>query len=95
MPAPPDPHIPGTYPETLWTDNPMWTAIGFAKLTPHAFHYELILRNEPDEYGRCSFTANAWADFDDDAVFSTYERQGSVDIDGQVLEPLFIDHPCE
>lgn len=90
-----DPWVPGTYSPTLWTDNPMWTAIGFSKLTPHAFHYELSVRNEPDAYGRCSFTASAWADFDDDAVFSTYERQGSVDIDGPVLEPLFIDNPCE
>jgi len=85
----------GVYPVSLWTDNSVWARIGFSKMSPHAFHYELIMDNEPDEYGRCSFTARAWADFDDDVFFSTYERQGRVDKDGPVLEPLFIDKPCE
>jgi len=89
------PFKPGEYAAVIWTDNPIWVLVGFAKLTPHAFHYALNVNNEPDEYGRCSFTASAYADFDDDIVFSTYELRGTVDQDGPVLEPLFIDKPCE
>jgi hypothetical protein len=43
----------------------------------------------------CSFTAQAFADLDADAIFSTYQLQGTVDQNGSTLEALFIDLPYE
>ncbi|KIG13720.1 hypothetical protein DB30_07566 [Enhygromyxa salina] len=89
------PEQPGYYDGRLWFLNAMWFAAGFAKTEAHAFHYNLIVDNQPDEFGDCTFTVSAQADLDADFVFSTYERRGHIDNDGVQLEALFIDKPCE
>jgi hypothetical protein len=85
----------GYYDSALWTDNSVWAGIGFAKTEPHCFHYNFIATNDMQGTGSCSFTARAIADLDADATFSTYELRGSVDENGSILQPLFIDLPYE
>ncbi len=85
----------GHYGSTLWTDNPMWIGVGFEKTKPHSFHYNFTMVNEFDGYGACQFTAAAFGNFDADYIFSTYELRGSIDENGSILQPLFIDKPYE
>lgn len=85
----------GTYPITDWTNHPVWADLGFAKTEPHMFHYNFIASNEPEGYGACSFTAQAFGDLDHDYIFSTYERRGHVDESGSVVESLFVNFPGE
>lgn len=81
----------GSYPLSLWTDNSVWQGVGFSKQDAHAFHYNLEINNVLTGYGACTFTARAVGDFDDDGVFSTYERRGSLDENGVTLEPLYVE----
>jgi hypothetical protein len=86
----------GYYPDSLWYDNSVWAGVWFAKTEPHAFHYNFIMSNAIDGYGDCSFTAQAFADLDDDQIFSTYERRGSADEQGIHIDPmLYISLPSE
>ena len=85
----------GYYDAALWEYNSVWIAAGFEKTEPHSFHYNLIAINDVTGYGACAFTAQAFADLDDDAIFSTYERRGRVDEGGSFVEELFIDKPWE
>ena len=82
----------GVYDLSLWLQNSVWQGVGFSKTEPHAFHYNLIVYNDlASSYGGCEFIARAISDFDDDALFSTYERRGTIDENGVNLEPLFMD----
>jgi hypothetical protein len=81
----------GIYSLELWTQNSVWQGVGFSKNGPHAFHYNVIVTNDTSGYGGCDFTARAVGDFDDDGLFSTYERRGTIDENGVNLEPLFMD----
>lgn len=67
---------PAVYDIEMWTQNHVWSGAGFLKWTPHAFHYNLITANTGE--AECSFTVQAFADLDDDGVFSTYERSGEL-----------------
>lgn len=80
----------------LWTSNPVWSAIGFAKNEPHAFKYRFRASNngDPDDHGSCSFLVFASADFDGDLVRSVYYVQGFFYEDGfSTLEQT--QDPCE
>lgn len=79
----------GQYDPALW--HYMWQSLGFAKDAPHAFHYNFTAYNETSGYGGCSFTAQAYGDLDDDAVFSTYQIAGTIDENGVTLEPLHVE----
>jgi hypothetical protein len=86
----------GFYDTGLWINNSVWSGIGFEKTEPHAFHYNFIMTNAIEGYGDCSFTARAFADLDDDAIFSTYERRGSADEQGIHIDPmLYVSLPTE
>lgn len=85
----------GYYDVGLWIHNPVWMGIGFQKTEPHFFHYNFMAVNQTAGYGGCTFTAQAFADLDDDIIFSTYERRGRVDQNGAVIEELFVDKPFE
>ncbi len=65
-----------------WNDNPVWNGLNFLQEQAHYFHYNFIAVNEVTGYGACQFTAQAFADLDDDAIFSTYERSGAADLQG-------------
>jgi hypothetical protein len=78
----------GIYDANLWLHNPVWQGLSFAKIVPHSFHYNFIGINAIEGYGACSFTAQAFADLDDDGDFSTYERRGTADEDGNHIDPM-------
>ena len=82
------------YPQTAWTDNEAWSALGFEVPSPHYFHYNL--KWSQDESGECQFTAQAFGDLDDDGIYSTYERAGAGDISGvHAAAGLYIDQEVE
>lgn len=72
---------PGGYPAAAW-DDLVWKGLGFSLGDPHYFHYNFRYDNDPRGYGSCRFTAQAFADLDDDGVFSTYELVGAADATG-------------
>jgi prepilin-type N-terminal cleavage/methylation domain-containing protein len=73
----------GYYPLALWNDNPMWNDLQFMMEKGHYFHYNFISENSDLQgYGRCQFTVQAFADLDNDQIFSTYEQTGAGDIEG-------------
>jgi hypothetical protein len=68
---------PGGYPASAWTDNPVWNALGVEISDPHRFHYDFLWANTEGRFGpSCVFTVQAFADLDNDGVYSTYERSG-------------------
>jgi len=86
----------GYYDITLWSDNEVWNGLGFTMEQGHFFHYNYIANNAATGYGQCQFTAQAFADLDDDLTFSTYERSGAADQAGiNASIGLFIDNPVE
>jgi type IV pilus assembly protein PilA len=87
----------GDYDVAMWIDNPVWAALDFQQDTGHFFHYNFIWANSGDGgYGSCQFTVQAFADLDDDGVFSTYERYGAGDISGvNAAIGLYIDNEVE
>lgn len=68
---------PGAYDIALWTNNPVWTSLDYVQDQAHTFHYNFIWANVPAGPINCMFTVQAFADLDDDGVFSTFERSGS------------------
>jgi hypothetical protein len=76
----------GQYDPALWTENAIWAALGFAKTSPHLFHYDFTTTN--DLQGTCSFTAEAKGDLDGDGVFSSYRITGTIDGEGVHANPL-------
>jgi hypothetical protein len=86
------PSKPFEYDETVWQTNPMFSALGFSQDGPHRFHYGVRTINELTGHGRCQFTVQAFADLDNDSVFSTYEGYGAGDVTGvHSADGLFID----
>jgi len=87
----------GGYPMSSWTDNLIWNDLAFQQEQGHYFHYNFIgLNDATDGYGTCQFTAQAFANLDGDAIFSTFERGGAGDrngVNGSV--GLFIENQLE
>ncbi len=73
---------PGYYDITLWNNNPVWNGLSFAQEQAHYYHYNFQATNALTGFGACQFTAQAFGDLDDDAVFSTFERSGAADQNG-------------
>lgn len=73
----------GYYAMTLWTDNRIWNDLNFQQEQGHFFRYNFVgVNSDLTGYGACRFTAQAFADLDDDDVFSTFERGGAADRNG-------------
>ncbi len=89
-----DDNTPGAYRPSSWTDNPLWTGLGFELHEPHHFHYSFRWRYDAEEHG-CQFTAQAFGDLDDDGVFSTFERAGAASVHGVNTAGLYIDREIE
>jgi type II secretory pathway pseudopilin PulG len=86
----------GYYDIKLWNDNAVWNNLNFLQEQGHFFHYNFIAINEIAGYGRCQFSAQAFADLDDDGVFSTFERSGAADIEGvNAAIGLYVDGEVE
>jgi prepilin-type N-terminal cleavage/methylation domain-containing protein len=86
----------GSYDIAQWNNNPVWNALNFLQEQGHYFHYNFVAVNEITGYGRCQFTAQAFADLDDDQIFSTFERSGAADIQGvNAAIGLYIDNEVE
>lgn len=73
---------PGYYPMAQWTNNPVWSGLNFQMEQAHFFHYNFVASNSGTGHGSCQFSAQAFGDLDDDALFSTYERSGAADEHG-------------
>ncbi len=88
----------GYYEIDLWSDggNGVWDQLNFQQEQGHYFHYNFVASNAETGYGECQFTAQAFADLDDDGVFSTYERSGAADQNGvNGAAGLYIDQEVE
>jgi prepilin-type N-terminal cleavage/methylation domain-containing protein len=86
----------GYYDISLWNNNAVWNGLNYLQEQGHYFHYNFKAVNELQGYGRCQFTAQAFADLDDDALFSTYERSGAGDIQGvNAAIGLYVDQEVE
>ncbi|HVI04351.1 MAG TPA: prepilin-type N-terminal cleavage/methylation domain-containing protein [Enhygromyxa sp.] len=86
----------GYYDIADWNNNPVWNGLNYMQEQGHYFHYNFIYVNNLEGYGACQFTAQAFADLDDDALFSTYERSGAADIQGvNAAIGLYIDQEVE
>jgi prepilin-type N-terminal cleavage/methylation domain-containing protein len=86
----------GYYEIGLWNNNPVWNGLNYLQEQGHYFHYNFKAINTIVGYGTCQFTAQAFADLDDDAVFSTYERSGAGDIQGvNAAIGLYVDQEVE
>ena len=86
----------GFYEIDLWGDNNVWNGLNFQQEQGHYFHYNFISSNEETGFGACQFTAQAFADLDNDAILSTYERSGAADQNGvNGAAGLYIDQEVE
>jgi type IV pilus assembly protein PilA len=86
----------GYYDMTEWTDNNVWNGLNFQQAQSHFFHYNFVALNVTTGYGSCQFTSQAFADLDDDGVFSTFERSGAGDVEGvNAAGGLYIDQVVE
>lgn len=86
----------GYYEMTLWTDNPVWNSLNFQMEQAHYFHYNFQASNAASGYGECQFTAQAFADLDNDGIYSTFERAGAADRNGvNAAAGLYIDQDIE
>jgi prepilin-type N-terminal cleavage/methylation domain-containing protein len=84
------------YPISDWNNNAVWNGLNYLQEQGHYFHYNFIAVNDIQGYGACQFTAQAFADLDDDQIFSTYERSGAGDIQGvNAAIGLYIDQEVE
>jgi type IV pilus assembly protein PilA len=87
---------PGAYQMAEWTNDDIWNALNFQQEQGHYFHYNYVATNETSGYGRCQFTAQAFADLDNDTTMSTFERSGSGDRQGvNAAAGLYIDREVE
>lgn len=73
---------PGYYDIAEWNDNAVWSAMHFTMEQAHFFHYNFVSVNDLIGYGSCRFTAQAFADLDNDGTYSTFERTGAADVNG-------------
>jgi type IV pilus assembly protein PilA len=86
----------GSYDAMLWSNNPVWKGLNYIQEQGHYFHYNFLWANDPEGYGGCQFTIQAFADLDDDGVYSTFERSGAADINGvNAAMGLYIDNDIE
>lgn len=86
----------GYYDMTAWTDNPVWNSLNFQLEQAHYFHYNFQASNSASGYGQCQFTAQAFADLDNDGTYSTFERAGAADNNGvNAAAGLYIDRDVE
>ena len=86
----------GYYDISEWNDNAVWSSLHFTMEQGHFFHYNFISTNNLVGYGSCRFTAQAFADLDDDSTFSTFERSGAADVNGvNAAAGLYIDRIIE
>jgi prepilin-type N-terminal cleavage/methylation domain-containing protein len=86
----------GYYEIDLWRNDPVWNGLTFQMEQSHFFHYGYIAANNTVGFGSCQFTAQAFADLDDDGVFSTYERAGGADVNGvNGAAGLYVDQEVE
>ena len=86
----------GYYDISLWGNNAIWNALNFQQEQAHFFHYNYLASNSGTGFGRCQFTAQAFADLDGDNTFSTYERSGAADENGvNAAAGLYIDQEVE
>jgi type IV pilus assembly protein PilA len=86
----------GYYPIEDWNNNAVWNGLNYMQELGHYFHYNFVAQNELQGYGRCQFTAQAFADLDGDGLFSTYERTGAGDIQGvNAAIGLYVDQEVE
>jgi len=87
---------PGGYEISEWGDNVVWNDLNFQMEQAHYFHYNYTAANTTTGFGTCRFTAQAFADLDDDGIFSTYERAGAADNQGvNGAAGLYIDQEVE
>jgi len=86
----------GYYDMAQWTNNVVWSGLNFQQEQAHFFHYNYVASNSGVGYGACQFTAQAFADLDDDGVFSTYERSAAGDQNGvNAAAGLYVDLEVE
>jgi prepilin-type N-terminal cleavage/methylation domain-containing protein len=86
----------GYYEIDLWGNNRVWNSLNFQQEQAHFFHYNFQASNGGTGFGACQFTAQAFADLDNDAVYSTYERSGAADENGvNAAAGLYIDQEVE
>jgi prepilin-type N-terminal cleavage/methylation domain-containing protein len=86
----------GYYPIGEWGDNQVWNGLAFRMEQGHYFHYNFTADNAATGYGSCRFTAHAFADLDDDTLYSTFERTGGADFNGvNAAAGLYIDREVE
>src|SRR5690606_8056521 len=73
----------GYYPIGARNNNAVWNSLNYMQEQGHYFHYNYkMVNNIEHPYGQCQFTAQAFADLDDDDIYSTYERSGAGDQNG-------------
>lgn len=83
----------GSYAYAGWEEDSTWAELGFAQEQGHYFHYAYRANNFE---GGCQFTVQAFADLDDDGMYSTFERSGAADMSGiNAAAGLFIDNEVE
>jgi type II secretory pathway pseudopilin PulG len=86
----------GYYDMNQWTNNAVWSGLNFQMEQAHFFHYNFVASNSGVGYGACQFTAQAFADLDDDTLYSTYERSAAADQNGvNAAAGLYIDQEVE
>lgn len=87
----------GYYDVALWEDNMVWSGAGWMRPVdvPHSFHYNIEMDNAEDGYGACSFTVSAYANFNDDGIYSHFWISGTVDEFGAQVGELMIVDPLE
>lgn len=85
-----------SYPMTNW-DTPTWQGLAFGMEQAHYFHYNFVAVNgDLTGYGHCQFTAQAFADLDNDGTYSTFERAGAADQNGiNGAAGLYLDQEVE
>jgi hypothetical protein len=80
----------------LWANNNVWSGLNFQMEQAHFFHYNFRASNSGTGYGTCQFSAQAFGDLDDDAIYSTYERSAAADENGvNAAAGLYIDQEIE
>jgi prepilin-type N-terminal cleavage/methylation domain-containing protein len=86
----------GYYDISLWSNNAVWAGLNFQQEQAHFFHYNFQASNAATGFGACQFTAQAFADLDNDTVFSTFERAAAADQTGvNAAAGLYIDQDVE
>ncbi|MCA9698734.1 MAG: hypothetical protein KC431_14505, partial [Myxococcales bacterium] len=75
----------GEYDAQLWTEDPIWSAIGWRPSGGHRYHYAIEAQESPTD--GCRVVVRAYGDLDGDGVFSTYTREATVAADGSRRSP--------